>query len=102
MAAIASKLPQNMGRNRYRDISACKKLAYYEIELEKERDRIPLLSLPLLLLILQFQLILEFFYSLDDETRVHLMEGPDYINASFINVSACRHSHALEPTAFTM
>ena len=32
MAAIASKLPQNLGRNRYRDISACKKLAYYEIE----------------------------------------------------------------------
>ena len=23
MAAIASKLPQNLGKNRYRDISAC-------------------------------------------------------------------------------
>ena len=63
---------------------------------KKERDGIPVLSFllhPLLLLILQFQSILEFFYSLDDETRVHLMEGPDYINASFVNVSADIHMY---------
>ena len=27
------------------------------------------------------------FISTDDETRVHLNEGPDYINANFVNVS---------------
>jgi tyrosine-protein phosphatase non-receptor type 4 len=44
MAAIASKLPQNLVKNRYRDISAY------------------------------------------DATRVHLREGPDYINANFVNL----------------
>ena len=29
--------------------------------------------------------VLLFF--VDDETRVHLNEGPDYINANFVNVS---------------
>lgn len=43
-AAIASKLPQNLVKNRYRDISAY------------------------------------------DATRVHLLEGPDYINANFVDM----------------
>ena len=31
--------------------------------------------------------ITSYFLSTDDETRVHLGEGPDYINANFVNVS---------------
>ena len=31
MAAITSKLPQNLGKNKYRDISACKRVLNLEI-----------------------------------------------------------------------
>ena len=31
MAAVASKLPQNLVKNRYRDISACRSIRLYDV-----------------------------------------------------------------------
>ena len=68
-----AKLPQNISKNRYRDISPCKYLFSLCVKFN-------LLNITLLKY--------SFFYIFsDDATRVILKGNEDYINANYINVS---------------
>lgn len=67
-----AKLPQNISKNRYRDISPCKYLLSLFIKFY-------LCSIILLKHSLKFLS--------DDATRVILKGNEDYINANYINVS---------------
>lgn len=112
MTMLCAKLPQNVSKNRYRDISPCTSLSIMMPSNNNMSHLIPsvtyfISSLPFVLLLgeetlffflssvilpLAMRAVLPPFVvslspSLDDATRVILKSTDDYINANYINVS---------------
>lgn len=73
MSMSCARLPQNVSKNRYRDISPCECTACVCVGLRN-------------VFMISWMFITVYFVT-DDTTRVVLKGTDDYINANFINVS---------------
>lgn len=87
MTMLCAKLPQNVSKNRYRDISPC---TASQVSTSMNIFSAPLTCPPPQANFLYVQsqhLCLSLSPSADDATRVILKSTDDYINANYINVS---------------
>ena len=89
MSMEEARKPENLPRNRYRDILPCENLSLSTVLLF-----LILLMGPFLCSVLvmkKFQIVFELFTCTDDDTRCKLYKGKnDYINANYVTVSVTR------------
>lgn len=89
MSMEEARKPENLPRNRYRDILPCEILSLSTVLLF-----FILLMGPFLCSVLamkKFQIVFELFTCTDDDTRCKLYKGKnDYINANYVTVSVTR------------
>lgn len=89
MSMEEARKPENLPRNRYRDILPCENLSLSIVLLF-----LILLMGPFLCSVLamkKFQIVFELFTCTDDDTRCKLYKGKnDYINANYVTVSVTR------------
>lgn len=75
MSMDEARKPENLPKNRYRDILPCKLFVRGYLQYQRPLNK-------------EFYLILNSNNVIDDDTRVKLIKGnSDYINANYVNVS---------------